>query len=299
MSDAISVLSTGNDENLGKEIARLIGGSFVPVEVKVFSDGESKIRVPTPVTSRCVIVQSSDPPTDTKILRILMMAEKAVQDGCKAICAVIPYLAYARQDRPFLSGEIATIGLVSKLFKTAGIQHVVTVDIHSENAVSQFAVPLTNVSAIPQLAAFAKEMHLERPAVISPDAGGRARARLYAETLGTDLFALEKERNRETGEVSMRDSDLNVDGRDCIIVDDIISTGASIAKASNVLMKKGARSVLAFCTHALLTGDAADRIKAAGVREIVATNSISGPCSKVNLGPLLASAVRTYFGGLG
>jgi ribose-phosphate pyrophosphokinase len=135
------------------------------------------------------------------------------------------------------------------------------------------------------------------PVVISPDVGGKARAEQFANILNCDSDFLKKTRNRETGEVIIDEEDLRIElrGRDCVLVDDIISSGTSIVKASNLVHKKGAANVVVFCTHALLIDGAADRIKAAGVRDIIATNSIPGVFSKVDLSTTIADSIRAHF----
>ena len=291
----VSVISAAGDESISIKIAQILDAQFVSAEVRVFSDGESKIRIPVKVEDSALIVQSTSPPTDSNLMKLLMIAAKCFQDGCRNICAVVPYLAYARQDRVFLDGEIATVTLVSRLLEAAGIRHVITVDIHSERAVSCFNIPMTNVSAIPLLAAYAKNIPLVKPTVISPDSGGENRAKQFADILETDSFSLKKNRSRETGDVTIsNDHNLNVTDRDCIIVDDMISSGASIVEAANLLKKNGAKSIIAACTHALLVGDAADRIKSAGVEEIIATNSVAGPYSKVDLSSTIAETARVH-----
>jgi len=289
----ITVIAGPSSPRLAAGVAKHLGAELVPAELRVFSDGESKIRLSRPVGKRCLVVQSTHPPTDSHLLQAMMIARKCADDGAR-VCLAIPYLAYARQDRAFLEGEVVTAALVARLLGASGAESVVTVDIHSQAAMSYFA-NIKNVSSIPLLAGHARaKMGLDRPLVVSPDAGGALRASEFARILGSDMVALKKSRDRSTGEVSIEEKiDVDVSGRNAILVDDIISSGGSIIKAAQVLRKNGAQKVYAMCAHALLIGDAADRIMAAGVHDIVATNSIPGKYASVDLSGALASAAQS------
>ena len=258
----------------------------------MFSDGESKTKIEKPGRN-CAIVQSTYPPPDTHLMQALLMAYKCA-DGAN-VCAVIPYLAYARQDRAFLEDEVISIALVAKLLVAAGVRHVVTVDIHSKLAMSHFG-SIENISSIPLLAEYASKMKLKRPISVSPDVGGAERAKEFARQLKIDSIALKKSRDRTTGEIAIEEKlEFDVSGRDAILVDDMISSGGSIVKAAQVLRKNGVGKVYAMCAHALLIGDAAQKIKAAGVHDIIATNSVPGEYSKVDLSPAIAQALKSYY----
>ena len=266
----------------------------MPAELRIFSDGESKI-IMGKVGKNCVVVQSTHPPPDKHLMQALMMARKCTDDRARDVCAVIPYLAYARQDRAFLEGEVVSIALVAKLLAAAGVKHVVTVDIHSQLAMSHFE-SIENVSSIPLLADYAAKMKLRRPVAVSPDAGGAGRAKEFAKRMKTDAIALKKSRDRTTGEVTVDEKlDIDVSGRDALLVDDMISSGVSIVKAAEVLRNNGADKVYAMCAHALLIGDAAQMIKAAGVRDIIATNTVPGEYAKVDLSPAIANALESRY----
>jgi len=279
--------------DLADRVAKGLGAHLVTTELRVFSDGESKIKIDK-MGKNCVIVQSTYPPADTHLMQALMMAIKCA-DGAHDVCAVIPYLAYARQDRAFLAGEVVSIALVAKLLQSAGVRHVITVDIHSKLAMSHFA-SVQNVSSIPLLAEYASRMMLCRPIAVSPDAGGADRAKEFAKHSKIDALVLKKSRDRTTGEVKVEEKlDIDVSGRDALLVDDMISSGGSIVKAAEVLHNKGAGKVYAMCAHALLIGDAAQKIKAAGVQDIIATNSVPGEYAKVDLSPAIVEVVKSRY----
>jgi ribose-phosphate pyrophosphokinase len=294
LTEILSVVTGPGSFDLANNVAKRLGAQLVVASIRIFSDGESSIKLGR-VGKNCVIVQSTNPPTDTHLIQLLMMAKRCTDDDAQDICAVIPYLGYARQDRAFLEGEVVSIGLVAKLFEAVGIKHIITVDIHSQLAMSYFA-SIQNVSSIPLLADYASKMKLRHAIAVSPDAGGTNRAKEFARRLNIDVIALKKSRDRVTGEVTVDESlDMDISERDAIVIDDIISSGDSIIKAAEVLNKKGVGKVYAMCAHALLIGDAARKIKSAGVEDIISTNSVPGEYSKVDLSPEVVLALKSRY----
>ena len=290
----VSVVAGPGSSDLAKNIARRLGAQLNVADLRIFSDGESSIKLGK-VSKNCIIVQSTHPPADTHLIQLLMMAKKCTDDGAQQICAVIPYLCYARQDRAFLEGEVVSIGLVAKLFETLGVKHIITVDIHSQLALSYFT-SIQNVSSVPLLADYASKMNLHDPIAVSPDAGGANRAKEFARHLDIDVLAFKKYRHRVTGEVTVDEKlDMDISKRDAIVIDDIISSGGSIIKAAEVLHKKGIGRIFAMCAHALLIREAAQKIKSAGIQEIISTNSVPGEYSKVDLSSEIASALKSRY----
>ena len=290
----ISVVAGPASIDLANNIAKRLGAQLTVASLRIFSDCESNIKLGK-VGKNCVIVQSTYPPVDTHLIQLLMMAKKCTDDGAQDICAVIPYLCYARQDKAFLEGEVVSIGLVAKLLQAVEVQHVITVDIHSQLAMSYFT-SIQNVSSVPLLADYASKMKLSDPVAVSPDSGGANRAKEFARLLDIEVVVLKKSRHRVTGEVSVDEKlELDISKRDALVIDDIISSGGSIIKAAEVLHKKGVGKIYAMCTHALLIRDAAQKIKSAGVQDIISTNSVPGEYSKVELSPEIASALKSRY----
>ena len=290
----VSVVAGPGSADLANNIARSLGARLNVADLRIFSDGESSIKLGK-VGKNCIIVQSTHPPADTHLMQLLMMAKKCTDDGAQHMCAVIPYLCYARQDRAFLEGEVVTIALVAKLFETIGVKHIITVDIHSQLALSYFR-SIQNVSSVPLLADYASKMNLHDPIAVSPDAGGANRAKEFARHLGIDVLTLKKYRHRVTGEVAVDEKvDIDISKRDAIVIDDIISSGGSIIKAAEILHKKGIGRIFAMCAHALLIGEAAGKIKSAGIQEIISTNSVPGEYSKVEISSEIASALKSRY----
>ena len=238
-----------------------------------------------------MVVQSTYPPVDSNLLELLSIVSK-VQKFSSKVYAVIPYMGYARQDREFLGGEIVTIGVVGKLLKAAGVKKVLTVDIHSKIALKELKISSENVSAMDVLVKHFKKLKMKEPLVVSPDMGGQERAKKFANLLKTDFIALKKHRDRKTGKVNILSDRVNVKNRDLVLVDDMISTGGSIVKATQFLKKQKCRRVFVACTHALLVNDAAKKIKKAGVSQIVSTNTIPGESAKVDVSRVIADALK-------
>ncbi len=287
-----TVVSGNASTDLAKRIARKLKAPYIKTEKKVFPDGESKITInQIPKKSIVVVVQSTYPPVDSNLLELLSIVSK-VQKFSSKVYAVIPYMGYARQDREFLGGEIVTIGVVGKLLRAAGVKKVLTVDIHSKMALKELKISSENVSAMDVLVKHFKKLKMKEPLVVSPDMGGQERAEKFANLLKTDFIALKKHRDRKTGKVNILSDRVNVKNRDLVLVDDMISTGGSIVKATQFLKKQKCRRVFVACTHALLVNDAAKKIKKAGVAQIVSTNTIPGESAKVDVSRVIADALK-------
>jgi len=287
-----TVVSGNASTDLAKRIARKLKSPYIKTEKKVFPDGESKITInQIPKKSIVVVVQSTYPPVDSNLLELLSIVSK-VQKFSSKVYAVIPYMGYARQDREFLGGEIVTIGVVGKLLRAAGVKKVLTVDIHSKMALKELKISSENVSAMDVLVKYFKKLKMKEPLIVSPDMGGQERAKKFANLLKTDFIALKKHRDRKTGKVNILSDRVNVKNRDLILVDDMISTGGSIVKATQFLKKQKCRRVFVACTHALLVNDAAKKIKKAGVSQIVSTNTIPGESAKVDVSRVIADALK-------
>jgi len=287
-----TVVGGDASSDLAKRIARKLKAPYIKTEKKIFPDGESKITInQIPKKSITIVVQSTYPPVDSNLLELLSIVSK-VQKFSSKVYAVIPYMGYARQDREFLGGEVVTIGVVGRLLKAAGVKKVLTVDIHSKLALKELKISSENVSAMEVLVKYFKKLKMKEPLVVSPDMGGKERAKKFARLLKTDFIALKKHRDRKTGNVNILSGKVDVKNRDLILVDDMISTGGSIAKATQFLKKQKCGRVFVACTHALLVNDATKKIKKAGVSQIISTNTIPGDSAKVDVSRVISDALR-------
>jgi len=286
-----AVIAGNASRDLAKRIARRLKAPYIEAQTKIFPDGESKITFSSiPKKSIILVVQSTYPPVDTNLLQTLAIISQARKASSK-IYAIIPYMGYARQDRQFLSGEVVTMSIVAKMLQAVGAKKVIVVDIHSKTALNHFKIPTVNVSAIPELAKYFKKLKIKKPFVVSPDTGGSSRAKKFASLLNTDFITLKKSRNRNTGKVQIQSSKVDVHGRDLIVIDDIISTGGSIIKATQFLKKQKCKRVFVACTHGLFVGDAERKIKKAGVSKIISTNTIPRSTSKVDMAGVIAKSI--------
>ena len=287
-----TVIGGGASKDLAKRLARRLKAVYIETETKIFPDGESKITLQKiPKKSVILVVQSTYPPVDTNMLQALSIISQVRKISSRTF-AIIPYMGYARQDKQFLSGEVITMSVVAKMLQSAGAKKVIVVDIHSNTALNHFNIPTENVSAVPELVKYFKKLNLKNPLVVSPDAGGSSRSKKFASLLKSDFIVLKKHRDRKTGRVNIQTTKADVQGKDLIIVDDMISTGGSVIKAAQFLKKQKCKRVFVACTHGLLVGDAEKKIRKAGVSRIISTNTIPGNTSKVDVSGILAKSVQ-------
>jgi ribose-phosphate pyrophosphokinase len=284
---------------LGMRVASELGVEPYPVEHRVFPDGESYIRLTSPVREEdVVIVQTTAPGQDQKLMQLFMTAGTAKDLGAKRVTCVVPYLAYSRQDKRFLEGEALSLDTVVGLLESLGVDVLVVVDAHSEESLKSIeeghSLEVRNLSAIPTLAEELKRRGFGGAYSLSPDKGAIHLARAAASVLGGGYGFFEKERDRRTGEIEMKVKDLKITGERAIVFDDIISSGGTMAKAVEGLKGQGAEVVAAACTHALFMGDAKERIDKAGADLIIVSDTVqvSEDVLIVSVAPLIAGALR-------
>lgn len=278
-------------QELGKKTAELLKAETMKVAFKRFPDGESYIRFEGELKNQeVVIIQSTSPPQDTSLIQLFLMADTAKEMGAKKVVTVVPYLAYSRQDKRFLQGEAFSIQIVAKLLREVRVDKLLTVNVR-QKVLQEFPFPAKSVSAIPLLAEHFKSRGLEGAFSLAPDEGAKEYAMKSAEILGGGYGWRHKERDRYMGTISFRDEKYDVRGKDAIIFDDIISTGGTTADAVKTLKTQGAKRVYSACVHPLLIGDAERKIMSNGAEEIVGTDCVSSPVSKVSVAPLIAKAL--------
>jgi ribose-phosphate pyrophosphokinase len=282
-----------SSRELGEKISELTGFPTVPVAFRVFPDGESYVRLETSVKDEhIVIVQTTCKPQDSNLLQLAFLANAAKRNGATKVIAIVPYFAYARQDRIFLEGENISIETIAAMLKAAGADQLITVNIHAENALERFPFPAKTLSAIPLLAEYFVKKGFTKAFALAPDKGALYIAEQAKTVLDGESGNLEKRRDRYTGQTTQSAEHLNVKDKTVIIFDDIISTGGTIVGAAKILQEQGAKKVFAACVHGLLIGDSEKRIIDAGVEEIISTDSVPGKTSKVSLAPLLSEALK-------
>ncbi len=278
---------------LAEKIVQQTGFQKVPVANRIFPDGESYIRLEGSVEGEHVaIVQTTCTYQDQRLMQLGFMAAAAKRNKARRVTAVVPYLGYARQDKIFLPGENISIETIAGMLKAAGVDDLLTVNVHEANALKLFPFPAKTATAIPWLAEYFVKKGIKQAFALSPDKGAMYIAQQAQAVLKGDVGHLEKHRDRYTGQTTQSATHLDVKGKSVIIFDDIISTGGTIVGAANILREQGASHVYTACVHGLLIGDAEKRILDAGVEEIVATDSVPGPASKVSLAPLLSQELK-------
>lgn len=286
------IISDDQNSPLAKKISLNLHAEYKNIELRIFADGESKIRLDNMAKKNCIIIHSTYPPTDQHLMQLFMIMYKCKEDGAKDICVVSPYLAYTRQDKVFVNGEIITINLVGKILASLGITKLITIDSHKPNALN-YSFATIDLTAIPSLSSYVKHtLTMNNPIVISPDEGGIERAKKFAELINANSLSLVKTRDRFTGDVSVSLLDQGkLKNCDALIVDDMISTGTSIMKTTELLKKYHIGDVYAICTHALLLDNAKQKLLNAGIKEVISTNSIPNQFAKVDL----SGVISNYF----
>lgn len=256
------------------KVAEYLGMNVSNATLNKFSDGEISVQITESVRGQDVfIIQPTCAPTNDNLMELLIMVDALKRSSAKSISAVIPYYGYARQDRKAAPRVPITAKLVADILETAGISRVVTIDLHAAQIQGFFNIPADNLFGSILFANYIKSKNLANPIIGSPDIGGVARARSYADKLGYDLVIVDKKREKaNVAEVMNIIGD--VKGKDVILVDDMVDTAGTLVKAAEVLKKKGANSVMACCTHGVLSGPAYERIEKGELDELVISDTI-------------------------
>ena len=273
---ANTVLFTGNaNPLLAQEMAKSLGVDIGKATVGRFSDGEVTVEVHQNVRARDVfVVQSTCSPTNENLMELLIMVDALKRASARRITAVIPYFGYARQDRRPRSMRVPiSAKVVANLLETVGVERLLTMDLHADQIQGFFDIPVDNIYASPVLLSDLKSKAYPDLVVVSPDVGGVVRARALAKQLGSDLAIIDKRRPKANVSEVMHVIG-EIDGRNCVIMDDMIDTAGTLVKAAEVLKERGAKRVFAYCTHPILSGPAVERIASSQIDEVVITNTI-------------------------
>jgi len=283
---------------LGEAIAKELGLEPQLLSHRLFPDGETYIRFPESVKGEVVVlVQTTAPNPDRKLIQLLFMARTAKDLGASKIVAVIPYLAYARQDKRFLDGEALSFDIVLGLLESAGVNDTVLIDVHNETVLKvlreDHEMRVHNLTAIFHLAEYLKENSYRGAYSLSPDLGRSELVEKVSKVMGGGFSFFMKVRDRYTGKTTMKVKNLDLEGKDVVIFDDIISSGGTMARAIQGLKEQGAGKVAAVCTHALPVPGANEKLKNAGADLIVATDSVESIYETVSVAKLVADFLKT------
>jgi ribose-phosphate pyrophosphokinase len=297
----LKVFSGNANPTLAGKICGALGSTPGSVSVKTFSDGEIHLQVQENVRGAdCFVVQPTCTPVDHNLMELLLMMDALKRASAARITAVLPYYGYARQDRKDRPRMPISARLVANLIQTSGADRVLALDLHAAQIQGFFDVPVDHLFAAPVMIEYFDSIGRRDLTVVSPDAGGVERARAFAKRLNSPLAIIDKRRTDvNVAEVMHIIGD--VEERHCLVVDDLIDTAGTLVKAAEALLEKGARSVTACATHAVLSGEAVERIEASKILEVVVTNSIplseaASRCSRIktlSVAPLLARAIQS------
>ncbi len=299
--DQLKLFSGTANPNLARDIADFLDVPLGPITITSFSDGEKFIEIGENVRGADVfVVQSTSTPANERLMELLITVDALRRASAKSICAVIPYYGYARQDRKVHPRTPITSKLAANLIATAGVNQVLSVDLHAGQIQGFFDIPFDHLFAMPVLLKDMKgRFDPEKVVVVSPDAGGVERARAYAKRLGATLAIIDKRRPKaNVAEVMHIIGD--VQGKTAVIVDDLVDTAGTLTQAATGLLEEGAERVFAYATHGVLSGPAIERIQASPIERCVFTDTITPStaaeqCDKIEtktIAPLLAKAIR-------
>lgn len=294
------VFSGTANQELSRQIAKYLGIPLSEASIKRFSDGEISVQIGESVRGKDVfIIQSTCAPTDTNLMELLILTDAIKRSSASTVTAVIPYFGYARQDRKAAPRVSITAKLVANMIEIAGIDRVVTMDLHAGQIQGFFDIPVDNLYGTITFINYLKNKHLSNTIVASPDIGGVARARSLAKQLNLDLAIIDKRREKANeSEVMNVIGDAN--GKDVILIDDMVDTAGTLIKAAAAFKERGATSVTAFCTHPVLSGPAYERIATGAIDELVVTDTIplkeqNEHIKVISVAPLFAEVIRRVY----
>ena len=273
--ERMRIFAGNANPKLAEAVCRHLNVSLGRCTVDRFSDGEVMVELMENVRGRdAFILQSTCAPTNDNLMEIMVMADALKRASAGRITAAIPYFGYARQDRRPRSARVAiTAKVVADMLSTVGVQRVMVMDLHADQIQGFFNIPVDNIYATPILLGDLWKRNYENLLVVSPDVGGVVRARAIAKRLDSDLAIIDKRRPKaNVAEVMNIIGD--VEGRTCVIMDDIVDTANTLCKAASALKERGARKVVAYCTHPVLSGGAIERIRTSDLDELVVTDTI-------------------------
>lgn len=302
----ISLISGNSNLPLSLEISEYLDIPLCPTEIKKFADGEISVKINDSIRGNDVfVIQSSCPPVNDSLMEILIITDALKRASAGRINLVIPYYGYARQDRKDKPRVPITAKLVADLIGVAGADRVITVDLHADQIQGFFNIPVDRLLALPLIAEYVKSHNfdLKKLVIVAPDVGSAKRSRAFAEQLGVPMAIIDKRRPKENVAEVMNVIG-NVEGKDLVLIDDIVDTAGTLVGAANALKALGADRIFAACTHALLSGPALDRINGSAIEKLIVTNTIpiapeklGGKIEVVSIAGLLAQSINRIHTG--
>ena len=304
--NSIALLAGNSNKPLAEAIAKKLDMELSACDVKQFSDGEIFVSLSETVRGKDVfIIQSTSNPVNTSLMELLIMVDAVKRASAAKITAVMPYFGYARQDRKARPRDPITAKLVANMLEAAGVDSIVTLDLHAAQIQGFFDIPVNHLYGAPILSKYYKEMIKDNPddyVVVSPDVGSVARARNFANDLGLSFAIVDKRRPRPNV-MEVMNVIGDIEGKICLMVDDMIDTAGTIVNGAEGLKKRGAKEVYACCSHGVLSGPAIERLSNSCIKEIAVLDTIDFPeevrnCSKIKIlsvAPYFANAINQIF----
>lgn len=279
-SAPLKLISGTANEPLAREVSKYLAIGLTPVDIKRFSDGETYARILESVRGCDVyIIQPTNRDVNDNLMELLILADALKRSSPVSITAIIPYYGYSRQDKKSQSREPITAKLVANMIQTAGVDRVIFFELHVPQVQGFFDIPSDNLDLLPLFADHLVKRGVKNPVVVSPDAGGARRARSLAQLFDAPIAIVDKRRNQHN--VAKVENVIgDVKGKTCVLVDDMIDTGGSIAAAADILLKHGAKEVYALATHPVFSGSAVDKLQKSRLKEVVVSNTIDLPAEK-------------------
>ena len=285
------IVSGSNSQDLAHRVSKLTNSKLVRTEFKKFPDGEIYVKLNNDVEGEDVFLINTQNNQNDSIIETIIMCDALNDEGARSINLVAPYLAYARQDKKFNKGESISIRALARIYSNI-CDSIFTINPHETHIESFFDIPFMYGDAVPELAKYVQNK-LNNPVVLSPDKGAIELAKTASEILNCEYDYLEKTRISPT-EINIAPKNLDVNGKDVLIVDDIISTGGTMATAIGMLKEQGAKRVIASCVHPVLIGDALNKLYVGGADEVVGTDSFLSEVSKVSVDNIVADLIMNY-----
>jgi ribose-phosphate pyrophosphokinase len=280
------VVSGSQSQNLAFKVAKLLNTKLTRVEYKKFPDNEIYVRVVDEINDDEAVIINTQKNQNDAIVETILLCDALRDEGVKNITLVAPYLAYARQDKKFNPGEAISIRALAKIYSNI-VDRLITINPHETHIKDFFTIPFIYGDAIPKLAEYVKDK-LDNPIVLAPDKGALEFAKTASKILNAEYDYLEKTRLSPT-EIQIAPKTLDAKDRDVLIVDDIISTGGTMATAVKLLKEQGAKKIIAACVHPVLIGDALNKLYSAGVEEVVGTDTYLSEVSKVSVAEIVVN----------
>ena len=286
------IIGGSASQKLAAKVAWDLGENLSPIETRRFPDGERYIRIKGEVPKEVVVIQSTGYPQDENLMELFLLLKNLKSLGVERTRVVIPYFGYGRQERRFKSGEAVSAVIVAELLEAAGASEIYSINLHEQNIKEFFSIPVHEISAMPMMANYINGQ-IDDPLILGPDKGALGFAKEISGILKCDCDYLEKTRISPE-KVEMKPKNLDVEGRNVVIIDDIISTGGTIVSASRILKNLGASKVLVGCVHPILVEDALLKIFAAGVDDVFATDTLKSDVSTISVAPLVAGYLKKF-----